>query len=134
LAHGWTSLAIRINLVAVATIVPAMLWAVPRYGAIGAAVAFLILNIGYLAIGTQLMFKRLLPAGKCHWYRDAVIVPIAAGAVAGLALRLALGAPATRLSAGAHVALAALVLPLAVAAVIPYVRRSLLDLLPSRGA
>lgn len=134
LAHGWTSLAIRINLVAVATIVPAMLWAVPRYGAIGAAVAFLILNIGYLAIGTQLMFKRLLPAGKHHWYRDAVIVPIAAGAVAGLALRLALGAPATRLGAGAHLALAALVLPLAVAAVIPYVRRSLLDLLPSRGA
>jgi len=133
LAHGWTSLAVRINIVAVATIVPAMLWAVPRYGAIGAAAAYLILNLGYLAIGAQLMFRRLLPDSKRHWYRVAVLAPLAAGGAAGLALRLMLGVPATRLGAAAEVVLAAFVLPLAVAAVMPYVRRSLLDMLPARG-
>jgi O-antigen/teichoic acid export membrane protein len=134
LAHGWTSLAIRINSVAVATIVPAMLWAVPRYGAIGAAVAFLVLNIAYLVIGAQLMFRRLLPGSKGRWYRHAVLVPLAAGATAGLALRLAFVVPESRVGAAAQVTFAAFVMPLAVAAAMPYVRRSLLELLHKRGA
>jgi len=120
LAHGWTSLAVRINIVAVATIVPAMLWAVPRYGAIGAAIAYLILNLAYLAIGAQLMFRRLLPASKRRWYSDAILSPL-----------LVLGVPETRLNAAAEVALAALILPIAVAIAMPYVRQSVLDLLRS---
>jgi len=131
LAHGWTSLAVRINIVAVATIVPAMLWAVPRYGAIGAAIAYLILNLAYLAIGAQLMFRRLLPASKRRWYSDAILSPLAAGGGAGLVLRLVLGVPETRLNAAAEVALAALILPIAVAIAMPYVRQSVLDLLRS---
>lgn len=37
LAHGWTGLGVKVNIVAVAFIVPAILWVVPRYGAEGAA-------------------------------------------------------------------------------------------------
>ena len=37
LAHGWTGLSIRINIVAVLIIVPAILWATPIYDAEGAA-------------------------------------------------------------------------------------------------
>ena len=37
LANGWPDLAVRVNTVAVAFIVPAILWAGPRFGGIGGA-------------------------------------------------------------------------------------------------
>ena len=84
LAHGWTGLAVRMNLAAVFLILPILLWAVPRYGAMGAAMAWLLLNASYVLIGAQLMYRRLLPTLKWRWYERAVFRPLAAGSVAGL--------------------------------------------------
>jgi O-antigen/teichoic acid export membrane protein len=81
LAHGWTSLVIRVNIVAVILLVPAILWAVPAYGAIGAARVWVALNCGYLLFAVPLMHRRLLPGDKWRWYREDVAVPlVAAGA------------------------------------------------------
>jgi O-antigen/teichoic acid export membrane protein len=85
LAHGWTGLAVRGNAVAVAVLIPALFWAVPRYGALGAAWIWLILNAGYVAISMQLMHRRLLPAEKRRWYVEDVFLPVS-GALAVMLL------------------------------------------------
>jgi O-antigen/teichoic acid export membrane protein len=78
LAHGWSSFAVRLNLVAVTILVPAILWATPRYGAIGAAWAWVLLNAGYVLIGIHFMYKRLLPTEKWRWYRQDLALPLLA--------------------------------------------------------
>lgn len=75
LAGGWTSLTVRINLVAVALLVPAILWVTPRYGVIGAAWAWILLNLGYIIVGIRFMHRRLLAAEKWRWYLDDLLKP-----------------------------------------------------------
>ena len=77
LAHGWTSLGIRINLVAVTFIIPAILWAVPRYGAEGAAWTYVSLNAGYVIIGIHFMYRKILTTEKWRWYIQDLLIPIA---------------------------------------------------------
>lgn len=84
LAHGWTTLALRANVVAVVILVPALFIVVPRYGALGAAWTWVALNTGYVLLLAQLMHLRLLPGDKWRWYRADVVLP-AAGAL-GVAL------------------------------------------------
>lgn len=96
LAHGWTSFSVRVNTVAVCCIVPAILWAVPRFGAIGAAWAWLGLNAGYVLIGMHFMHRRLLPGEKWRWYGSAVFKPLAVGLLATMASRQLVSLPLDR--------------------------------------
>lgn len=88
LAHGWTGLALRINLVAVAVLVPAILWLVPLYGAIAAAWIWTALNAGYILVGAPLMHRWLLPSAQRGWYLNDLAVP-AAGVLVTLILTFA---------------------------------------------
>lgn len=85
LAHGWASLAVRINIVAVALIVPAILWATPRYGAEGAAWVWVSLNAGYVLIGIHFMYRRILGTEKWRWYAQDVFSPLIVGIAAASA-------------------------------------------------
>lgn len=76
LAYGWTKLAFYINLVAVIVIIPAIMVLAPRYGAIGAAWAWIMLNIGYVCVAVQLMHKRILPKEKWRWYAHDIFAPL----------------------------------------------------------
>lgn len=76
LAHGWTSLSLKINIAAVVALVPAMIWVVPRYGAMGAAWIWVTLNTAYVLIGVQLMHRRLIPKEKWRWYFEDLLLPI----------------------------------------------------------
>lgn len=87
LAHGWVSLTIRINLVAVLIVIPALLLAVPRFGAVGAAAIWAALNAGYLLIGVGLMHRRLLSDEKWRWYLADNLAPLAAAAAVAILLR-----------------------------------------------
>lgn len=80
LAYGWVSLGIRTNIVAVMVLIPAILWVVPRYGAIGAAWIWVALNTGYVLITIQFMHRRLLLREKLEWYVADVLIP-AIGAI-----------------------------------------------------
>lgn len=85
LAHGWTGLAVRTNIVAVVMLVPALFWVIPQYGAVGAAWVWVSLNASYVFIGIHFMYRRLLPTEKWRWYRQDVAIPLAAAtAAAGL--------------------------------------------------
>lgn len=88
LAHGWTSLTVRINIVAVAVIVPAILWATPRYGAEGAAWVWLVLNTGYLLVGIHFMYGRILSAEKRRWYAQDLLLPLGAALLSAGTLAL----------------------------------------------
>jgi O-antigen/teichoic acid export membrane protein len=87
LAYGWTSLSIKINVVAVAFLLPAILLTVPVYGAIGAAWMWVLLNVGYVVLGISLMHTRLLPEEKWRWYREDVILPLGGALLVAFVLR-----------------------------------------------
>jgi len=93
LVHGWTSLAVRINMVAVIVIVPAILWVTPRYGAVGAAWVWVGLNAGYLLIGVHFMYRRVLNTEKWRWYTQDVLFPLAAALTVGAMVRWLLPQP-----------------------------------------
>lgn len=96
LAHGWTSYAVRVNLVAVAFIIPATLWIGPNYGAIGAAWIWAVLNISYVLIGVHFMYRRLLPYQKWHWYKTSIAKPLATGLIMSLILYYVIEFPEDR--------------------------------------
>ena len=76
LAHGWTSFTIKINLVGVTILIPAILWIVPIYGAEGAAWIWVTLNAGYVFIAIHFMHRRLLPEVKWRWYKFDLVMPV----------------------------------------------------------
>jgi O-antigen/teichoic acid export membrane protein len=78
LAHGWTTLMIKASVVAVAILVPAILWTVPHYGAIGAAWIWVALNAGFVMLTVPLMHRRLLREELLRWYRQDLAMPLAA--------------------------------------------------------
>jgi hypothetical protein len=75
LAHGWTRLAIKINVVAVLVLAPAIFIIVPLHGAVGAAWVWVALNAGYVIVGIQLMHRQLLRSEKRRWYLSDVLLP-----------------------------------------------------------
>ena len=87
LAHGWTSLAVRINIVAVSLIVPAILWVTPRFGAEGAAWVWVTLNALRSMVGVQFMYRRILLGEKWRWYLRDVLAPLAAGVMAAIGVK-----------------------------------------------
>ncbi len=84
LAHGWTGLAARINIVAVLIIVPAILWAAPRYGVEGAAWVWVCLNAGYVLIGVHFMYRKILQTERWRWYKSDLIQPLAPAVIIAL--------------------------------------------------
>lgn len=82
LASGWSSFAVRMNLVAAAILVPAIFWVTPRYGPVGAAWVWVVVNAGYVLVAMHFMHVRLLPKEKWSWYAKDIFWPtILAGGV-----------------------------------------------------
>ena len=79
LSYGWTSLSVILNTLAVVVLLPAMYFSVTYFGTIGAAWAWMILNVASLVVTAHLMYARILPAAKGYWYRYAVVLPLMAG-------------------------------------------------------
>jgi O-antigen/teichoic acid export membrane protein len=125
LAHGWTGLSVKVNLVAVLIMIPAILWAVSRFGAVGAAYAWLALNAASLLVTSQLMYRRLLPQFKSDWYRTAVGQPLAAATASAALLRWLIPPPSGRGQAIMVIALAFIVVGISVVCALPAVREAL---------
>jgi O-antigen/teichoic acid export membrane protein len=87
LAYGWVSLGICVNAVAVVAVVPLMIVLTGKFGAVGAAFAWLILNVGYFTVSIPIMHSRLLPNAKWPWYFRDVLLPLAASVVVIAAAR-----------------------------------------------
>ena len=124
LAHGWTSLSVKVNVAAVFLIVPALLWAEPRFGMIGAASAWLILNVVCLGLVIHLMHKMILPHIKWRWINRAVVLPLSVGVVVALFIRALTPIPSSRISAGLIGLLSLATLTASVGGVLPTVRQA----------
>ena len=88
LAYGWTGLAIRINIVAVLIVIPAILVTVPKFGAIAAAWVWVFLNVGYIAVGQLLMFRKILAREQAPWFLKDLLAPLMSSALAAFLLKL----------------------------------------------
>jgi O-antigen/teichoic acid export membrane protein len=89
LAHGWTGLAARINAVAVIVLIPMVILFALICGGEGAAWTWVALNVGYVFVVAQLMFRRILMEHATNWYIRDICVPlfcIAFSAIIGLAV------------------------------------------------
>lgn len=87
LAHSWTSLTIKVNIIAVILLVPAIFWAAPKYGALGVAWVWVVLNISYVIFAIHFMFNRILPKEKLNWYVKDITLPLLAAIFVAATLR-----------------------------------------------
>ena len=77
LAFGWTKLAFFKTLIAVILLVPLIIYMTTHYGATGAAIAWLVLNLGMFFFEIPIMHRRLLSTEKWRWYLQDVCLPLA---------------------------------------------------------
>ncbi|WP_018702954.1 MATE family efflux transporter [Anaeromusa acidaminophila] len=73
LAYGWTSFTLIVNLVAVCFLVPAIYFFALWKGALGAAGAWLILNLFYVFCTLPIMHRKLLSGELASWYWKDVL-------------------------------------------------------------
>ena len=90
LAHGWTTIGAMTNLVLVVAMVPAVIVFSQRYGALGAAAVWALLNLAYLAIGVPLTHRRLLTGEAKRWLVVDVGTPLAASMLVVVVTRTAI--------------------------------------------
>lgn len=118
LAHGWTRLTVWVNTVSLLVLVPAIYFGVSKYGAEAAAVAWTLLNAGYLIVGLPLMHRRLLPAEKWRWYGQDVLAPMCAVLFPLLIVRVLTSPPAINKPLESVAALAVAAVTVLVAAIL----------------
>jgi O-antigen/teichoic acid export membrane protein len=76
LSYGWTRLSFYKNVIASAVFVPSLLIMVRRFGAVGAAVMWIALTMGYVLIEIPVMHSKLLRSEKWKWYITDLGVPL----------------------------------------------------------
>ncbi len=76
IAHGWTSIGLFITTFLIITFVPVIYFMTTRYGAVGAAAAWAILNSIYMLIGVPFTHRRLLKGEAWRWLRRDIVPPL----------------------------------------------------------
>lgn len=77
LAYAWTRLPVALNAATVAVLVPALVVVVPKYGPMGAAACWVVLNAIGLAVQVTAVHRRFLPKGENRrWIRRTFAYPI----------------------------------------------------------
>jgi O-antigen/teichoic acid export membrane protein len=109
------------NLASAVVFLPAMVYAVSRVGAPGAALAWLLANLAYFVPAT-LVFRRALPLERRRWYARDVGLPLAAAIAVGVTMRLAMPAALDRALTLGYLLLCAACVFAAVLALTPDVR------------
>ncbi len=104
IAHGRTRLALQISVLLLVVFGPLIAWLALAHGAIGGALAWLLLHISYVGLGTWLTHRHLLPGLAWRWLAADVALPLAVCAIVlGIARWLAgelTSAPLSRLMVG----------------------------------
>lgn len=92
LAYGQTNLPLKINIILMIVQLPLMAFLAIRYGAIGGALAWLILHSMYLLLGSWLTHRKLLQGQGGGWLLREVCTPLLCAVSFGLvAYQLSLG-------------------------------------------
>jgi O-antigen/teichoic acid export membrane protein len=78
LAFAWTKLGLYLNIIAVITLIPAMVWLVSIYGTLGACFVWVALYAGQFIGMINFMHRRILKGEKWKWYVEDVAKPLLA--------------------------------------------------------
>lgn len=122
LAYGWTRLVFYTHSVAVITLGPFIYFMSLRYGGLGAAWVWLILNCAYVALSLPIMHRRLLAGHLRRWYLQDVGAPLAAALAVAGSWKLAAGVPDSQGWMLFNLAAVSLLTPLAAAFAAPQIR------------
>jgi O-antigen/teichoic acid export membrane protein len=133
IATGWTSLSVLKNVVTVAVSFPALLWAVGKFGTIGAAAIWAAINGGYLLFEIPIMHRRVLKGAMLMWYLQAFLMPVTVGIVVGwLSRYVAPAASGSKLNMFLFLSLSFGATMIALAAILPSIRRDIYKRLSHR--
>ncbi len=135
LAFGWTSVGLALTIIKVFVFLPLLLWAADRYGAVGGAGVWALLNIAYLIVAVPLTHRRLLVGDARRWLVADIGLPMLGALLVVLAGRLL--APEAGSSTEAFVVIVAttVVAVSAALALAPRLRTGMLQLIqPARSA
>ena len=80
----------RLQLANQISLLPALILAVPRYGAPAAAFIWITLNLGYVLLGIKLMHSKLLQDEVQSWYIRDIFIPLLPSLALITLMRLAL--------------------------------------------
>jgi O-antigen/teichoic acid export membrane protein len=123
LAHGWTSLGVRVNLVLILMLIPALYVLVTKYGAVGAAGGWVLSQAIYVLLAAPLTHRRLLKGEGGRWLLRDVGLPLAVAVLtAGAGRRLLGGLDASSMPGGVAPAIVLLAALTAAALVAPEMR------------
>ncbi|OIN53514.1 oligosaccharide flippase family protein [Pseudomonas costantinii] len=75
LAHGWTRFSVWQNATAAIFMVPLTYYLATHYGLSGGAWPWLILNLGYVALCSPIIFFKLKIKPARTWYAEAIFIP-----------------------------------------------------------
>lgn len=98
LSYGWTRISVNVNLINIILFIPAVLFVVPRFGAIGAAIIWLTLNLGGILISVHFTFRRIMPFEKWKWYWEDIFLPLFTGGLSIAILKLITPTPQSNFS------------------------------------
>jgi len=76
LAAAWVRLGLIMNLASCCLLVPLVTGLALRYGAVGAASGWLMLNSASLVVGIRLTHRKLLPGETRHWLTFDLLLPL----------------------------------------------------------
>ena len=76
LAYGSTKLIFYLNLASVVLIIPLLLWSANKYGSVGAANVWVIVNAGAFFVAIPAMHKKLLKQENWSWFVQDVGLPL----------------------------------------------------------
>jgi O-antigen/teichoic acid export membrane protein len=96
LAFGWTRLSLLKNIIAAILLVPLIIVLTLRYGAVGAATAWLILNLGCVIFEIPVMHGKILRTEMWSWYWKDVCVPLLVCTIVAGVGRIVLREPVPR--------------------------------------
>jgi O-antigen/teichoic acid export membrane protein len=76
IATGWVKFGSRICGIALLFLIPFVFFSTKKYGVTGGAMAWALLNIGFLIFAMQYFFSRLMKTEKSKWYWQTIFLPL----------------------------------------------------------
>lgn len=126
-AHGWWRIILRTNFLLLVVAVPLNVLMARAYGAPGAAMVWVLLNVCYLLV-LPAAHRRFLNEGSARWLFEDVLPPLAGALSAGAAARWLMPQGLARAGVLAYLCAAGLLAAFAAAALAPRMRAAVLEL------
>jgi len=127
LAFGWTRLSLYINAGLIVALVPAIIVMASAYGAVGAAVVWVALNLLYFIVGVPLTHRWIMRGEGWQWFVGDMCRPLAATLVITGLARWLVKSPMPTITTVANLTLILTVAALGSIMVSPYLRTWMFD-------